>query len=89
MMTRSLHRRTLCLLATAALVGAAAGAQAQDKYPSRPLKLIAPIAPGGLTDSLARVLATALGDRLGQSVVVDNRAGAGGIWKRVWLVSRE
>lgn len=79
MMTRSLHRRSLCLLAAATVVGAAASAHAEDKYPSRPLKLIAPIAPGGLTDSLARVLATALGERLGQSVVVDNRAGAGGI----------
>lgn len=79
MMTRLLHRRSLFLLAAAAAVGAAAGAHAEDKYPSRPLKLIAPIAPGGLTDSLARVLATALGERLGQSVVVDNRAGAGGI----------
>lgn len=79
MMIRSLYRRSLCLLAAAAVVGAAAGAHAEDKYPSRPLKLIAPIAPGGLTDSLARVLATALGERLGQSVVVDNRAGAGGI----------
>ena len=67
-----------CLIAMASL-GAVAGALAETGYPSRPIKLIAPIAPGGLTDALARVLATALGERLGQPVVVDNRAGGGGI----------
>lgn len=52
---------------------------AQDVYPSRPVKLIAPIAAGGLTDTLARVLAAKLGERLGQPVVVDNRPGGGGV----------
>ncbi len=79
MMIRSLRSWGLRLLAAAASFGVAAGALAEDAYPSRPLKLIAPIAPGGLTDALARVLATALSERLGQPVVVDNRAGAGGI----------
>ena len=79
MMIRSLRAWGLRLLAAAATLGVVGGAVAEDAYPSRPLKLIAPIAPGGLTDALARVLATALGERLGQPVVVDNRAGAGGI----------
>lgn len=78
-MIRSLRTWALCLLTAAASFGMAAGARAQEGYPTHPVKLIAPIAPGGLTDALARVLATALGERLGQPVVVDNRAGAGGI----------
>ncbi len=53
-------------------------AQAQS-WPERPLRLIAPIAPGGLTDTLARLVAARLSVRLGQPVVVENRAGGGGI----------
>ena len=58
------------------LLPAVALAQA---WPDRPLRLIAPIAPGGLTDTLARLVAARLSARLGQAVVVENRAGAGGI----------
>lgn len=72
-------RRAAVLLAGAALAAAAVGAAAQDGYPAQPLKFVAPIAPGGLTDSLTRVLAAGLTRRLGQQVVVDNRAGGGGI----------
>jgi tripartite-type tricarboxylate transporter receptor subunit TctC len=71
----SLRRAFLvsCVLATSALCGNAL-AQA---YPDRPIKLIVPFAPGGATDILGRLLATALTDKLGQSVIVENKPGAG------------
>jgi tripartite-type tricarboxylate transporter receptor subunit TctC len=70
------HRRALlisCVLTTSALSG---NALAQG-YPDRLIKLIVPFAPGGATDILGRLLATALTDKLGQSVVVENKPGAG------------
>jgi tripartite-type tricarboxylate transporter receptor subunit TctC len=77
-MTRPLSSRRPFLLAALALAAAApftAGAQA---YPAKPITVIVPFAAGGTTDILARVIGQALNKELGQSVIVDNRAGAGG-----------
>ena len=66
----------LCALATLAL-GVPAPSSAQN-WPERPLKLIVPFAPGGPIDTMARFMAQPLTARLGQSVVIENRPGAGG-----------
>jgi tripartite-type tricarboxylate transporter receptor subunit TctC len=65
------------LLASIALVACAATAQAET-YPSRPITLIVPAAPGGGNDTVARVIAEKMSRLLGQQLVVENRAGAGG-----------
>jgi len=56
----------------------AGGVLAQGTYPSRPISMVVGFQPGGGTDTVARILAKNLGDALGQQVVVENKAGAGG-----------
>lgn len=71
--------RLVCALA-AALSCVGAGAQeAVREYPSRPVRLVVPNAPGSSIDTMSRILATRLGETLGQSVFVENRDGAGGL----------
>ena len=65
------------VIAILALVGAAPAAGAAD-YPDHPVRMIVPFTPAGATDLLARLVGERLGVKLGQSVVIDNRAGAGG-----------
>lgn len=76
---QSLRRRGIAVAALAALTGASPmWAQAADAWPSRPIKMVIPFAPGGTTDLLGRIVAEGLSSALGQSVVVENKAGAGG-----------
>ncbi|WP_454711923.1 tripartite tricarboxylate transporter substrate-binding protein [Cupriavidus nantongensis] len=65
------------MMAAAAMAGAP-GAAAADAYPARPITLVVPYSAGGPTDVVARTLAQAMSQDLGQSVVVENRTGAGG-----------
>ena len=68
----------LPLIALAATCGVGA-AQAQDHYPSKPIRVIVPYPAGGGTDIMARLIGTQLSQRLGQAVVVENKPGASGI----------
>jgi tripartite-type tricarboxylate transporter receptor subunit TctC len=69
------RRLVTCSLVLCALIAGAAGAQ---PYPNKPIRLIAPSSPGSGVDLVSRTLAPPLSAELGQQVVVDNRAGAGG-----------
>jgi tripartite-type tricarboxylate transporter receptor subunit TctC len=69
-------RRALLPLSAAAL--ALPRIARADAWPTRPVRMVVPFPPGGGTDNLGRMVARALGDRLGQPVVVENRGGAGG-----------
>jgi tripartite-type tricarboxylate transporter receptor subunit TctC len=75
---RELLAGTSALAAAAAFTSVATPAQAQSAYPSRPIRLIIPFAPGGVTDTSGRIVAEYLGKKLGQQVVPDNRPGASG-----------
>ena len=78
-MTSSINSMILALAAAWAGSPMAQAAPAEaDKYPAKPIRLIAPFVPGGGTDITARAIAAKLTERWGQQVIVDNRAGAAG-----------
>jgi tripartite-type tricarboxylate transporter receptor subunit TctC len=72
-----IDRRSIIQLGAATL-GAPLLAQAQDKYPSKPITWVCPYAAGGNADSRSRQVAKVMGALLGQSIIIDNKAGAGG-----------
>src|SRR5215217_987200 len=72
--TRHLRALAVCTLSAVAAAGNAFGA-----YPERPIRWIVPGAAGSGVDASARLIANELGEIMGQQIVVDNRAGAGGV----------
>src|SRR5437868_3896877 len=70
--------RIVPMIVVAACALFTGAASAADEFPRKPVRLIAPFAPGGATDVLARIVSQKLSERWGQSVIVDNRTGASG-----------
>jgi len=78
--TGNLTRRRLLAATAGALAASTSGAvRAQSKYPERPVRIILPFGAGGVADVTARLVADALGNKLGQRFVIENMPGAGGI----------
>jgi len=73
-----MQRRSIVRLAAASPLFALSGVVYAQAYPNRPIRLVVPFAPGGTTDIIARVVAERIGGPLGQTMVVENRAGGGG-----------
>jgi len=78
MSTPPLSRRRVCVAVAALCALGAPLAQAQSTYPSKPITIVVPYAPGGSNDNFARVMAKGLSTALKQTVIVDNKPGASG-----------
>jgi len=77
------------LLAALAWASLPLTAAAQSGYPNKPIRLVVPFAPGGVTDTSGRLIAEQLSKRLGQQVIVDNKPGASGNIGAQMVVSAE
>ena len=73
-----MRKRTGAFLVGAVLLGAAVAAAAQEAYPAKPIRILVTLSAGSQVDFLARVIGQKLSESLGQQVVVENKAGAGG-----------
>src|SRR5262245_39000112 len=74
-----MRRTTIALvLVCAALAAAAVSAAAQDAWPNRQIRMVVPLPAGAAVDVIGRLVAAKLGERLGQTIVIENRAGASG-----------
>jgi tripartite-type tricarboxylate transporter receptor subunit TctC len=71
--------RSVLLAAVGVLAALTIPAAAQSDYPNRPVRLIIPFPPGGSNDVVGRMIGTQLSEKLGKQVIIDNRAGAGGV----------
>lgn len=73
---RLTYRRLMCVISAFWLVVTAGTASPQQEYPTKPIRMIVGVAPGGATEMLARAIGTRMGENLRQQVIIDNRPGA-------------